>query len=211
MRIPAPQREAFLRSFPELRNKRLLLFLGRLHEKKGCDLLIDAFAAVSRENPALHLVLAGPDAGGMQAALSRRAAALGLSAITWTGMLRGDAKWGAFRAAEAFVLPSHQENFGIAVTEALACGVPVLISKRVNIWREIEQDNAGLVDDDTAAGTQRLLRRWLALAPAERSAMATRAEKFIPAPLPHRCGGRQAVRRDRDRHQAVAERLRSRK
>lgn len=171
----AAQREAFLRRFPELRGRRLLLFLGRLHEKKGCDLLIDAFAAIARENSALQLVMAGPDADGIQATLSRRAAALGLSAITWTGMLRGDEKWGAFRAADVFVLPSHQENFGIAVTEALACGVPVLVSKRVNIWREIQQDGAGLVDDDTAAGTLRMLQRWLALMPAERAAMAARA------------------------------------
>lgn len=76
-------------------------------------------------------------------------------------MLSGAVKWGAFHSAEAFVLPSHQENFGIAVVEALACGVPVLISNRVNIWREIEEDGAGFVEDDTAEGVGRLLTRWL--------------------------------------------------
>ena len=60
-------------------------------------------------------------------------------------MLTGDLKWGALHAAEAFILPSHQENFGIAVVEALACGKPVLISDKVNIWREIEADGACLV------------------------------------------------------------------
>ena len=68
------------------------------------------------------------------------------SSVTWTGMLRSDMKWAAFRAAEAFVLPSHQENFGVAVVEALACGVPVLISTSVNIWREVVEDSAGLAE-----------------------------------------------------------------
>jgi glycosyltransferase involved in cell wall biosynthesis len=76
-------------------------------------------------------------------------------------MLSGDAKWGALSAAEAFVLPSHQENFGIAVVEALACGTPVLISNKINIWREIEKDGAGLVENDDLPGTMRLLKRWL--------------------------------------------------
>ncbi|MFN6996501.1 MAG: glycosyltransferase, partial [Aquincola tertiaricarbonis] len=93
----------------------------------------------------------------------------------WPGMLQGDLKWGAFHAAEAFVLPSHQENFGIAVAEALGCGVPVLISDKVNIWREIEADGAGLVAPDTAEGTAQLLQRWLALSSAERAAMRDRA------------------------------------
>lgn len=72
-------------------------------------------------------------------------------------MISGDLKWGMLHLAEAFVLPSHQENFGIAVAEALACGTPVLISNKVNIWREIESDRAGLVDEDDAPGTLRLL------------------------------------------------------
>ena len=79
-------------------------------------------------------------------------------------MLSGDLKWGALRQAEVFVLPSHQENFGIAVVEALACGTPVLISRPVNIWREIESSGAGLVDADTVEGCSRLLERWLDLA-----------------------------------------------
>ncbi len=169
------QREAFLAAFPQLREKRLILFLSRIHEKKGCDLLIDAFAQIAREDPSLHLVMAGPDSGGLQAQLTRRAAAVGLSAITWTGMLHGDLKWGAFHASEAFMLPSHQENFGIAVAEALACGLPVLISNKVNIWREIVADNAGLVADDTPEGTLALLHRWQGLDANRRAAMAVSA------------------------------------
>ena len=76
-------------------------------------------------------------------------------------MVQGDVKWGPLRLAEVFILPSHQENFGIAVAEALACGTPVLISNKVNIWREIEADGAGLVDDDDEPGTVRLIKRWI--------------------------------------------------
>jgi glycosyltransferase involved in cell wall biosynthesis len=96
--------------------------------------------------------------------------------ITWPGMLQGDMKWGAFYAAEAFVLSSHQENFGIAVAEALGCGLPVLISDKVNIWREIKQDGAGIVNTDTVAGTQETLQGWLAMDSAARQKMAQQAK-----------------------------------
>jgi hypothetical protein len=75
-------------------------------------------------------------------------------------MLSGAAKWGALYGCEAFVLPSHQENFGIAVVEALACGKPVLISDQVNIWREIVEDGAGLVEGDAEEGVEKLLRKF---------------------------------------------------
>ena len=92
-------------------------------------------------------------------------------------MLSGNLKWGAFAAADAFVLPSHQENFGIAVAEALTCGVPVLISSKVNIRREIEQAGAGYVENDDLAGTRRLLERWLATSEQDRQAMRANAKK----------------------------------
>jgi glycosyltransferase involved in cell wall biosynthesis len=131
------QRELFLSRFPQLRGQRILLFLSRIHPKKGVDLLLEAFAAVASSDPRLQLVIAGPDQVGWQAQLQQRAAALGIAdRITWPGMLSGDLKWGAFRAAELFCLPSHQENFGIVVAEALACGLPVTIAEPVNIASE---------------------------------------------------------------------------
>jgi glycosyltransferase involved in cell wall biosynthesis len=96
-------------------------------------------------------------------------------------MLHGDAKWGAFRAAEAFVLPSHQENFGIAVAEALACGKPVLLSDKVNIAADVAADGAGWMEPDTAEGTERLLRRWIEMQPEERWAMAAKALECFSA------------------------------
>ena len=173
----AGAREEFLQSFPVLREKTLLLFLGRLHVKKGCEELIRALAAL--EKFPLHLVLAGPcaDEDYLQR-LHRLTNELGCQdRITFSGMLRGNLKWGAFAAAEAFILPSHQENFGIAVAEALACGTPVLISDQVNIWREIVQDGAGLADKDDLDGTRRLLERWQALPPGQRAKMSIKAQR----------------------------------
>ncbi|MDB5732345.1 MAG: hypothetical protein JWQ03_2240 [Variovorax sp.] len=158
--------------FPELREKRIALFLGRLHEKKGCDLLIEAVARVAAKEPRLHLVMAGPEDAEWGARLRALAEARGIAGrITWTGMLSGELKWGAFHACEVFCLPSHQENFGIAVAEALACERPVLISDKVNIWREIDTDGAGWVETDTIEGTTRALERWLAASPAELASM----------------------------------------
>lgn len=174
----APQaRAAFLNAFPALSNKRLLLFLGRLHEKKGCDLLIEAFGQVAATDPDVQLVMAGPDSEGWQPALQALAAQHGVGErVTWTGMLKDELKWGAFHASDAFCLPSHQENFGIAVTEAMACGLPVLISNKVNIWREIESDGAGLVENDDVESTARVLRQWLGMRPEARDAMREAAQ-----------------------------------
>jgi glycosyltransferase involved in cell wall biosynthesis len=95
--------------------------------------------------------------------------------VSWTGLLTGDLKWSAFRAADVFALTSHQENFGIAVAEALACGLPVLLTNQVNIWREIEQDHAGLVENDDDPGARALLDRWVALDEGARSVMRANA------------------------------------
>jgi glycosyltransferase involved in cell wall biosynthesis len=167
----------FLARYPQLENSRNLLFLGRLHPKKGCDTLLDALARIQSRDP-ISLILAGPDQIGWEAELRRQVARLNLvERVVFTGMLKREMKQGAFAAADAFVLPSHQENFGISVVEALAGGVPVLISNRVNIWREIQADGAGYIEPDDFQGTIRLLQRWLDTPPRERDAMRQNARK----------------------------------
>lgn len=173
--------EQFLGAHPALRGKRSLLFLGRLHPKKGLDLLIRAFGQACAGIPDLRLVIAGsvsgtdvgPDHLATLHDLADRSCPPG--SVKFCGLLEGEEKWGAICAAEAFVLPSHQENFGMAVVEALSCSVPVLISDKVNIWREIETDGAGMVEPDTLEGTGRLLQRWLMIPEADRQAMKARA------------------------------------
>jgi glycosyltransferase involved in cell wall biosynthesis len=167
----------FIERFPAVAGKRRFVFLGRVHPKKGPDLLIRALAALQKAgtwNPAqMCLVMAGPADGDYGGRLKALAARLGVAdSIVWTGMLRGEDKWGALQSAEAFVLPSHQENFGIAVAESLSAGVPVLISRSVNIWRDIIDDGAGLAGQDSLDGCVALLGRWLAMEPGERARFA---------------------------------------
>lgn len=152
---------AFLDRFPALRGKRLALSLGRIHPKKGIDLLIDAFASTLASDRNWQLVIAGPDQIGWKKKLDGQAVKRGIgNRITWTGMLEDEWKWGAFAAAEVFVIPSHQENFGVVVAEALAAGLPVLMSNKVNIWREVASCSAGFVEPDTLEGAIQLFRLW---------------------------------------------------
>ena len=170
---------------PSATGRRFWLFLGRIHSKKGVDLLLQGYANVRRAAPAHELsafpdlVIAGPCLDGNYLAGLKKIASTEdiTSFVHWPGMLTGDAKWGAFQSAEAFVLPSHQENFGIAVVESLACAKPVLISNRVNIWRELVDDRAALVEPDDVAGVARLFQRWRDLSPDDRLAMSGAAQR----------------------------------
>ncbi|MCX5892045.1 MAG: glycosyltransferase, partial [Deltaproteobacteria bacterium] len=118
--------------------------MGRINFKKGLDLLVQALAQVVRRRPDVHLVVAGPDNDGWGARVKDWLKAAGISDYaTFTGRLLGEEKPAALRDARMFVLPSYSENFGLAVVEALACGLPVVISDQVNIWREVEAAGAG--------------------------------------------------------------------
>jgi glycosyltransferase involved in cell wall biosynthesis len=173
---PETQIAEFRSRLPRLGDGRYLLFLGRIDVKKGCDLLVEAFAKTTVKEPALHLVMAGPDQFGWVAKLKKKSARFGVAdRIHWPGRLGGDAKWGAFRACEAFVMPSHGENFGIAVVEAMACGKPVLITNKVNIWPQIEHGGGGLVANDDLSGIESLLERFLLLPEGARSRMCEAA------------------------------------
>jgi glycosyltransferase involved in cell wall biosynthesis len=175
---PQRQIDAFRSVVPISRERKFLLFLSRIHRKKGCDLLIEAFAKCAVGQPDFDLVVAGPDQEGWRNALQARARALGIAdRVHWPGMITGDAKWGAYRACEAFVLPSHQENFGIVVAEAMSAGRPVLITNKVNIWREVEAVGGGLVADDDQPGIDGLLDRFFTLSPEQRKLVGESARR----------------------------------
>lgn len=169
---------AFRAAVPGIGARPFLLFLSRIHPKKGCDLLVRAFASVASTRPDLALVMAGPDQVGWKAELDALASSLGVGGrIEWPGMLAGDVKWGALRAAEALVLPSHQENFGIVVAEAMSCETPVLITDKVNIWREVERSGGGLVSGDNEVGVRDILDSFLSRSAAERREIGARARE----------------------------------
>ncbi|MBC3788551.1 glycosyltransferase [Spirosoma utsteinense] len=193
-------RESFLKKCPDVTDAPYVLFLSRIHEKKGVDLLIDTYSQLLKSYSALEsevyagesgtvgpekmnlpkLVIAGPGLETpygqkmqQQVAQQQDLAAL----ISFPGMLTDDAKWGAFYGCEAFILPSHQENFGIAVVEALSCGKPVLISDQVNIWREIGTAGGGLVAADSPEGTEQMLEGWLRLSDEQKRAIEQQTRK----------------------------------
>ena len=141
-----PEPGSFRRRYPEIGDKSIILFFGRVNFKKGLDILAKAFGAVARRREDVHLVIAGPDNEGWG---DKARAWLGeeglLARTTFTGMLLGPEKLAVLRDASLFVLPSYSENFGLAVIEAMAAGLPVIISDKVNIWREVHAGGAGRV------------------------------------------------------------------
>lgn len=169
-------RASFERSKPDWATQPYFLFMSRIQEKKGLNLLVDAYAKLRSETENIpDLVIAGPIQQENYAAQIKQNH--NQEGIQWVGSLHGDLKWQALAAAEALVLSSHQENFGIVVAEALAVGTPTLISNKVNIWREIENGNAGLVANDSAEATYRMLVKWTKLEPDERKTMSTAARQ----------------------------------
>ncbi len=169
-------RAEMLAALPELAGRRYFLFLSRLHHKKGVDLLIQAYADVVGRDDGWRLVAAGPVEPGYGEEMRRIAAELGIEdRVLFPGMARGGLKWGLLQDSEALALPSHQENFGIALAESMAVGRPVLITPQVNIWREVEAAGSGFVAPDTREGAGELLRRCLQLSEAEREEMSRRS------------------------------------
>jgi glycosyltransferase involved in cell wall biosynthesis len=159
--------------YPQLAGKTVALFLSRIHRKKGLDLLIPALAKARQAHPDLHLVLAGPD-DGVLGEVEKLIARHELNAhVTITGMLQGADKTAAFAGADFFVLPSYSENFAIAAVEAMAHGLPVIISDQVNIHPDVTAAGAGIV---IPCAIDPLAQALATLAgSAERKAIGTRA------------------------------------
>ena len=179
--VPEPPSKADLLSHADKNliplPKRYFLFLSRIHQKKGVDLLIEAYLKLySEELNIPDLVIAGP---GSESDFGSKLKDLAsdCNKIHFIGMLSGNIKWQTFYNAEAFVLPSHQENFGIAVVEALSCGIPVLISDQVNIFKEIQDSKAGIVSTSTREGAYTLIKSWVNLSSIEKESMAENARE----------------------------------
>lgn len=138
-----PDARARLRALIGVQGDRaVVVFMSRVHPKKGIELLLEAAAAVS---PPFDLVIVGSGEAKYLAELKRKAADRLAGRIHWFGFKEGDEKWCALQGADLFVLPSYSENFGIAVLEAIACGVPVVISDQVALQDEVKKHNLGLV------------------------------------------------------------------
>jgi poly(glycerol-phosphate) alpha-glucosyltransferase len=177
-----PDSGALRRRFPALPPGQLLLFLGRLHPKKGLLPLVDAWAqleaARSLDRDGWTLVVAGPDQVGHEAEVRRRVAERGLGArVFFAGPLHGEAKAEAFAAADAFVLPSFSEGFSVAVLEAMAYRLPVLVTRACNF--DVESPGAGLLCDPDPGSVAAGLRELMSRTPAERAAMGAAGRALV--------------------------------
>jgi glycosyltransferase involved in cell wall biosynthesis len=145
-------RETFINLFPQVANRRCLIFLGRIHPKKGLERLLTILPEISRRHPSVLLIIAGDgeqsDVRDLKNLIQSRNIG---SHVLFTGMVEGQVKWSALACAEAFILPSRQENFAISMAEAMHSGVPVVITSKVNSWPFVEKAQAGFVIEENGA------------------------------------------------------------
>jgi len=176
---------AFIDRFPKARGRRQLLFLGRLHFKKGLDRVLTVLSAIIRVFPDVLLTIVGDGAPEFEAMLKKTIRKMGLeNSVMMTGRLDGVAKWGAYASAELFLLPSRQENFAITIAEAMHMGVPVVVSHNVNTWPYVQEANAGFVLDEKRIEAALEKAILLLLADNEmRRLMGKRGQEFALANL----------------------------
>jgi len=140
----------FLEKFPRARARPQLLFLGRLHSKKGLDRILSVLPEVVSAFPDVLLTVVGGGTPAFEASLKKAIAKHALeNNVMMTGRLEGALKWGAYASAKLFLLPSRQENFAITVAEAMHMRIPVIIGDRVNTWPYVKESGAGLVLEDS--------------------------------------------------------------
>jgi len=164
-------------SVPDPKELKTALFLSRLHPKKGVPMLLEAWATINPPN--WQLVISGYDEGNHLAELKRQTEHLGLSSvISFPDPLFDQAKNDAFHRADLFILPSHSENFGIVIAEALASGLPV-ITTRETPWQILEEQNCGWWVDATPEAIACSLKQACQLSPSELQAMGHRGKKLV--------------------------------
>lgn len=174
-----PNREVLVNIFPELADKKWLVFLSRIHPKKGLDNLLLVWKTLANQFPDWHLIIAGPDLIGYQAELEQMTAELGLGQkTTFTGMLSGQYKASALSNADLFVLPTHSENFGIAIAESLSYGVPVVTTKGAP-WQDLEHYGCGWWIDDTQQALADALVEGMEMSSQERQIMGLKGRSLV--------------------------------
>jgi len=165
-------------SIPFNRCMRRMLFVSRVHPKKGLPLLIRAWAKLAEIYPNWELVVAGPDELGHTSEMQALAARLRVPRIQWLGPVRGDAKTELYRSADLFILPTYAENFGLVVAEALANGVPVITSRNAP-WQGLQDNRCGWWITLDQLHLDNAMAEALALSADERAAMGERGHAWV--------------------------------
>ncbi len=153
-------KKKFYKKFPYLVNKEFYLYLGRFHEKKGCEILIKAIKKIVKHKKNIYVLMAGPESK-YKNKMKNLSNSLGLEEnILWSDIILNDLKWGAISASKAMVLSSHGENFGVSLVESLSCHRPVITTKKVNIFNEIRNSKAGFISNDNLISFFKTLRKF---------------------------------------------------
>lgn len=173
-----PNPEIFYQQFPETRNKKLIILLGRIDPKKGLDLLAPAFSELYQKLENLHLIIAGPDnTGFLPTAKQYFIESRCIHAVTFTGMLTGEVKYAALAAANIYVAPSYSEGFSMSVLEGMAAGLPCVITTGCNFPEAGMANAAMIVDIDADSIANALIQ--LVENEQEAKEMGDRARQFI--------------------------------
>jgi glycosyltransferase involved in cell wall biosynthesis len=173
-----PDREVLEAQYPRLEGKFVLLFLGRLHVKKGLDLLAAALGSIVLEYPDVHLILAGNDDGARTPFLERMRDQGLLGHVTDVGHVSDERALQVWGAADAFVLPSYSEGFSMAILEALACRLPVVVTTACH-FPELTAAEGGIVVPPTIDGVTCGLRDLLNRSPADRRKLGQHGRELV--------------------------------
>lgn len=167
----------FLKNYPLFKKKQFFLYLGRFHEKKGCDILIESINRLTKKNIDINLFMVGPN-NDYKKYLKKITKQKGLNKkIIWSNALSGDLKWGAILSSKAMVLASHGENFGVSVAESLSCSKPVIITDKVNVHKFIKKFNAGFVTKNNSLSFEKSILDFLKMNTFELNRMSINAKK----------------------------------
>lgn len=174
-----PSKKISFQNCPPLSNKKIILYLSRLHEQKGLHFLLEAWQSIYRNFPDWYLVIAGDGEPAYVADLQKKVRETGLAdSVTLKGPVHGDDKWDLMKKADIFVLPSYSENFGLVVAEALACGVPVITTKGVP-WADLETEDCGWWIDVGAKPLKECLIHALGLSKGKLSSLGRNGRKLV--------------------------------
>lgn len=154
-------KKIFYRRFFNLKSKVFFIYMGRFHPMKGCEILLNSVRKVLDKNIEIYVLMVGPY-NDYQTKLLQLSKKLNLTKnIFWSDFLSGKLKWGALSSAEAMVLPSHAENFGVSLAESLSVGVPVITTNKVNIYKEIQNSKAGYISKDNVESFTKSLIKFI--------------------------------------------------